>query len=119
MAGSNCFASRYRFKVCCVFSDPLRCEFLPKGVRLSLVSRHTIHQLAWENSIKPPELKALETLAGILSPDEVAGSLRDVPEAAISLSRNEKSCYFVLTWPVPSYPIPIGGPVTKRKVQID
>jgi 3-dehydrosphinganine reductase len=62
------------------FSDSLRCEVSPKGVRLSLVFPPDTDtpQLAWENSIKPPELKALETLAGILSPDEVAEiTLRD------------------------------------------
>lgn len=56
------------------FSDALRCEVKPKGVRLSLVFPPDTDtpQLAWENSIKPPELKALETVAGELSPDEVA-----------------------------------------------
>ena len=62
------------------FSDSLRCEVSPKGVRLSLVFPPDTDtpQLAWENSIKPPELKALETLAGVLLPDEVAEiTLRD------------------------------------------
>jgi 3-dehydrosphinganine reductase len=62
------------------FSDALRCEVKPKGVRLSLVFPPDTDtpQLAWENSIKPPELKALETVAGELSPDEVAEiTLRD------------------------------------------
>lgn len=56
------------------FSDALRSEVAPRGVRMSLVfpPNTDTPQLAWENTIKPPVVKALEGKAGQLSPEAVA-----------------------------------------------
>jgi 3-dehydrosphinganine reductase len=62
------------------FSDALRAEVKPLGVRVSIVFPPDTDtpQLAYENQFKPPETKALAGIAGGLSPEVVAGEiLRD------------------------------------------
>lgn len=56
------------------FSDVLRAELKPLGVRVSIVFPPDTDtpQLAYENQFKPPETKALSGEAGVLSPQQVA-----------------------------------------------
>jgi len=56
------------------FSDALRAELKPLGIGVSIVFPPDTDtpQLTYENTLKPPETKALAGNAGLLSPDEVA-----------------------------------------------
>lgn len=56
------------------FSDVLRAELRPLGIRVSIVFPPDTDtpQLAYENQFKPPETKALAGSAGVLSPRQVA-----------------------------------------------
>jgi len=56
------------------FSDALRAELKPLGIRVSVVFPPDTDtpQLAYENMIKPPETKALAGNAGLMKPEEVA-----------------------------------------------
>lgn len=56
------------------FSDALRAELKPLGIRVSIVFPPDTDtpQLAYENQFKPPETKALAGNAGVLSPQQVA-----------------------------------------------
>lgn len=56
------------------FSDALRAELKPLGIGVSIVFPPDTDtpQLAYENTLKPPETKALAGNAGLLSPEQVA-----------------------------------------------
>jgi 3-dehydrosphinganine reductase len=56
------------------FSEALRAEMKPLGIRVSIVYPPDTDtpQLAYENRFKPPETKALTGGAGMLSPQQVA-----------------------------------------------
>ena len=59
------------------FSDALRAEVKPLGVRVSIAFPPDTDtpQLAYENEFKPPETKALSGNAGVLSPQAVADEI--------------------------------------------
>lgn len=59
------------------FSDALRHEMKPHGIRVSIVYPPDTDtpQLAYENRIKPPELKLLLPELGVLKPEQVAQSI--------------------------------------------
>ena len=59
------------------FSDALRAEVKPLGVRVSIAFPPDTDtpQLAYENQFKPPETRALAGNAGVLSPQAVAGEI--------------------------------------------
>jgi 3-dehydrosphinganine reductase len=56
------------------FTDALRSELKPLGIRLSIVFPPDTDtpQLAYENEFKPPVVKALGSFAGLVSPEYVA-----------------------------------------------
>ena len=56
------------------YSDTLRAELKPMGIGMSIVfpSDTDTPQLAYENKIKPPETKYLNSLANIRTPEKVA-----------------------------------------------
>jgi 3-dehydrosphinganine reductase len=56
------------------FTEALRMELKPSGIRLSIVfpADTDTPQLAYENQFKPPEMKALDSLGGMQTPDHVA-----------------------------------------------
>jgi 3-dehydrosphinganine reductase len=59
------------------FSDTLRAELKPLGVRVSIAFPPDTDtpQLAYENQFKPPETRALAGQAGVLSADRVADEI--------------------------------------------
>lgn len=59
------------------FSEVLRCEMRPYGIGVSVVypSDTDTPQLAYENRFKPPETKALGSMASALSADQVAQAI--------------------------------------------
>ncbi len=59
------------------FSEVLRCEMKPYGIGVSVVypSDTDTPQLAYENRFKPPETKALGSMASALSADQVAQAI--------------------------------------------
>lgn len=59
------------------FSDVLRAEMKPRGLKVSVVFPPDTDtpQLAYENQFKPAETKVLNSSAGLLSPDSVATSI--------------------------------------------
>jgi 3-dehydrosphinganine reductase len=59
------------------FSDTLRAELKPLGIRVSIVFPPDTDtpQLAYEAPLKPPETKALAGNAGLLSPETVARTI--------------------------------------------
>ena len=59
------------------FSDTLRAEIKPLGIRVSIVFPPDTDtpQLAYETPLRPPETKALAGNAGVLTPQQVAGEI--------------------------------------------
>lgn len=59
------------------FTDALRAEVTPLGIRVSIVFPPDTDtpQLAYENTFKPPETKALAGNAGLATPEEVAEAI--------------------------------------------
>lgn len=59
------------------FSDALRAELKPRGIRVHLVFPPDTDtpQLAYENEFKPPETRAIAGNAGVLSADRVAEAI--------------------------------------------
>jgi 3-dehydrosphinganine reductase len=59
------------------YSDVLRAELKPHGVRVSLVFPPDVDtpQLAYENQFKPPETKLLAGGGGVLSPEQAARAI--------------------------------------------
>lgn len=72
------------------FSEALRMEMKPHGIGVSIVfpSDTDTPQLAYENQFKPPETRAVNSLAGLNKPEDVAKyTLRSI----------EQGRYFILT----------------------
>lgn len=84
------------------FSDCLRTELKPKGIKVSVLYPPDTDtpQLAWENQYKPPETRTISGTAKPISPDLLAEkALRDVAKGKVSLLPNfeSKLMYFVGT----------------------
>jgi 3-dehydrosphinganine reductase len=83
------------------FSDALRAELKPLGVRVSIVFPPDTDtpQLAYENQFKPPETKALAASARIMQPEKVAeATLKGVARGRyIILPGFEAKALFYLT----------------------
>lgn len=93
------------------FSDALRAELKPLGIGVSIVFPPDTDtpQLAYENTLKPPETKALAGNAGLLSPLQVAEEiLKSLPRGRYLIlpGRETKILYLLhhlLGWAI--YPV--------------